>query len=129
MASLDVERGLWGISLMSDAFTTFGWSTNVSQHAPSSRAGALPSPQWPPISHPIPWVRSPSLHSFAFAPVCRNLHELSDDHRLRITHVCCVNIREDGLRVDLWRLDDQLVGMSVQGRFLLLIDDITVGDA
>ena len=45
---------LAGISLISDAFTTFGCKINVSQVSAISRAAGVASPAWPPISAPIP---------------------------------------------------------------------------
>src|SRR5262245_10063251 len=39
---------------MSEALTTLGWVTNVSQHPARRRARAPPSPLWPPSAAPMP---------------------------------------------------------------------------
>ena len=39
---------------MSEAFTTLGWVTRVSQTAASRAATGVASPAWPPISAPMP---------------------------------------------------------------------------
>ena len=42
------------ISLMSLAFTTFGWTSSLSQHDAISFAAGVASPACPPMLHPIP---------------------------------------------------------------------------